>query len=201
VIPYHYADEWGQVVLKDKLHIDTHTKIVTTDGGDLTLNLQFRYLGVVLRQNDGNLKAQSHLLQRVVPDGKGGWTTVGTAEVVDATYNYVPDPGMAKPSHPPFWDPHLIAEAGIAVTVAPPDAHLTGAVGATLLRVWDFGLAAVAYSDFKTLPGTGLAAQAYWRPSLHGESFNFGLAGGAGFGADLAVHPYVGVIFILWPGH
>ncbi|MGO8777807.1 MAG: hypothetical protein ACLQKK_02645, partial [Rhodomicrobium sp.] len=68
---------------------------------------------------------------------------------------------------------------------------------ATLLRYDQFGLAATGYSDFKSLDGTGIGAQIYWRPAIKDHPFNLAVAAGASLGLDLTIHPYLGIFFVI----
>ncbi len=162
----------------------------TPDTATLEADQHFRLTAVVLRENTGDLRTEQVTLQETTADGS---KVLGVAKLLSAELHYAPD----APVPERIWDPHLIAELGAVVRIAPVGVSASVGVGATLLQWRGFGVAAVGYLDFRSLAGSGAAAELFWRPSVLGRPLNLAVGAGVGLGLDLQAHPYVGVCFVV----
>lgn len=152
---------------------------------------QFRLAAVVLAS--GQLRQESLQLQRVVPDG-AGWRPVGTARLVAPELSYVPPPAPARP----WFDPAVIVDVGASLGGRLPlqPAFRLG-LGLMLLRWRDFGLQVDAFTDLRSLAGSGGALGVFWRPTI-ADRGNFALSAGCGAGLDGGARPFVAVDFVAW---
>lgn len=184
ITSYSYSDSYKRFHLTDP-------DISVPGNETLAVDQRFRLTAVVLRQNQGNLKAQQVSLQEVVAEGTG-WKPVATAQIIDSEFTYAPDP----PAPPESWfDPRVVAAVG---TTFQRETPVNLGVGAQVVRVQDFRAGAVLYSDLKSLSGTGLAPEVSWQPRWGDRQFNVGIAAGVGISTDLSLHPYFGAVFVLY---
>lgn len=163
------------------------TNILVPGNATFTSQQQFNLTGVILKQNGGDLKAQSLLLEEVDSTG----IVVGKATLANATFNYAPE----TPAKTSWFEPHALLGIGSTFSTTNP---INANLGASIVQWKSVSLGATIYSDLKHSDNSGVNALVLYRPAIHGTLVNLALAGGIAVTAELTVRPYLGLELIAW---